>query len=90
MRIVVKLAGALLEDENMVRILAEQIAQLAARHEVLVLHGGGKIFTATLAQMGVESRFIAGLRVTDRETRDAAVMVFAGQLSEAALARLAG
>ena len=82
MRIVVKLAGALLEDESTVRALAEQIAELAARHEVLVLHGGGRIFTATLAQMGVESRFIAGLRVTDRETRDAAVMVFAGLLGK--------
>ncbi len=82
MRIVVKLAGALLEGESTVRGLAEQIAELAARHEVLVLHGGGRIFTATLAQMGVESRFIAGLRVTDRETRDAAVMVFAGLLGK--------
>jgi len=82
MRIVVKLAGALLENDGVVRGLAEQIAELAGRHEVLVLHGGGRIFTATLAQMGVESRFIAGLRVTDRETRDAAVMVFAGLLGK--------
>ena len=82
MRIVVKLAGALLEEESVVRSLAEQIAELAARHEVLVLHGGGRIFTATLARMGAESRFIAGLRVTDRETRDAAVMVFAGLLGK--------
>jgi acetylglutamate kinase len=82
MRIVVKLAGALLEDESSVRNLAEQIAQLAARHDVLVLHGGGRIFTATLANMGVESRFVSGLRVTDRATRDAAVMVFAGLLGK--------
>lgn len=82
MRIVVKLAGALLEDEATVRSLAQQLAELAARHEVLVLHGGGRIFTATLANMGVESRFVSGLRVTDRETRDAAVMVFAGLLGK--------
>lgn len=82
MRIVVKLAGALLESETTVRSLAEQVAELAGRHEVLVLHGGGRIFTATLANMGVESRFISGLRVTDRETRDAAVMVFAGLLGK--------
>ena len=82
MRIVVKLAGALLEEGAVVRSLAEQIAELAGRHEVLVLHGGGRIFTATLASMGVESRFVSGLRVTDRETRDAAVMVFAGLLGK--------
>ena len=63
--------------------LARQITELArARHEILVVHGGGKIFTATLARMGITSRFISGLRVTDRETRDAAVMVFAGLLNK--------
>jgi acetylglutamate kinase len=82
MRIVVKLAGALLEDEGTVRSLAAQIAELAAEHEVLVIHGGGRIFTATLAKMGVESRFFAGLRITDQATRDAAVMVFAGLLGK--------
>jgi acetylglutamate kinase len=82
MRIVVKLAGALLEDESTVRSLAAQIVELAARHEVLVIHGGGRIFTATLAKMGVESRFFAGLRITDEDTRDAAVMVFAGLLGK--------
>ncbi|HMD31239.1 MAG TPA: acetylglutamate kinase [Candidatus Acidoferrales bacterium] len=82
MRIVVKLAGALLENESTVRSIAPQIAELAGRHEVLVIHGGGRIFTATLAKMGVESRFFAGLRITDQETRDAAVMVFAGLLNK--------
>src|SRR5579872_6091599 len=83
MRLVIKVAGALLDDEAAVRSLARQIAELArAGHELLVVHGGGRIFTATLARMGITSRFVAGLRVTDRETRDAAVMVFAGLLNK--------
>jgi acetylglutamate kinase len=83
MRMVVKIAGALLEHEEHVQILARQIAELArAGNELLVVHGGGKIFTATLAKMGIDSHFVAGLRVTDRETRDAAVMVFAGLLNK--------
>jgi acetylglutamate kinase len=82
MRFVVKLAGALLEDEDTVREIAAQVAALAARHQVLVIHGGGRIFTETLRRMGVQSRFVSGLRVTDQETRDAAVMVFAGLLGK--------
>lgn len=83
MRLVIKVAGALLDDEAIVRQLARQIADAAkCGHELLVVHGGGKIFTATLARMGITSRFTAGLRVTDRETRDAAVMVFAGLLNK--------
>ena len=83
MRLVIKIAGALLESEEDVQTIARQITELArAGHELLVIHGGGKIFTATLARMGIASRFVNGLRVTDRETRDAAVMVFGGLLNK--------
>ncbi len=83
MKIVIKFAGALLEDGATVRSLARQVAGLAQEgHEILVVHGGGRLFTATLKRMAIESKFIAGLRVTDRETRDVAVMVFAGLLNK--------
>lgn len=87
MRIVIKFAGALLEDDVVVRELARHVAALAKHgHEILVIHGGGRLFTSTLKRMGLESKFVSGLRVTDRETRDAAVMVFGGLLNK----RLAG
>jgi len=87
---VVKFAGALLEDPQIVEQLARQVAELAHEgHETLVVHGGGKIFTATLQRMGIESRFIGGLRVTDRETRDVAVMVFGGLLNKRLAAAIA-
>jgi acetylglutamate kinase len=83
MRLVIKIAGALLEREETVRTMARQIAELArGGHELLVIHGGGRIFTATLERMGIASQFVNGLRVTDRETRDAAVMVFGGLLNK--------
>lgn len=83
MRLLIKIAGALLERDETVHAIARQIVELARNgHELLVVHGGGKIFTATLARMGIESRFVSGLRVTDRETRDVAVMVFAGLLNK--------
>jgi acetylglutamate kinase len=64
-------------------LLSQQIAALARhKHEILVIHGGGRIFTATLKRLGIESKFVGGLRVTDKETRDAAVMVFAGVLNK--------
>jgi len=83
MKIVIKFAGVLLEDAETVKSLAVQVATLAKQgHEILVVHGGGRVFTATLKRMGIESKFVAGLRVTDRETRDVAVMVFAGLLNK--------
>ena len=83
MKLVIKFAGALLERDSVVRELAAQVAALAQQgHEILVVHGGGRIFTATLKRFGIESKFVNGLRVTDRETRDVAVMVFAGLLNK--------
>src|SRR5881409_1716391 len=83
MKLVIKFAGALLEDKVTVQSLAGQIATLAKQgHEILVVHGGGRIFTTTLKRLGIESKFVAGLRITDRETRDVAVMVFAGLLNK--------
>jgi acetylglutamate kinase len=83
MRTVIKFAGALLEDHAVVRSLSRQIASIAKEgHEILVVHGGGGLFTATLKRLGMESKFVAGLRVTDRQTRDVAVMVFAGLLNK--------
>ncbi|HYL85755.1 MAG TPA: acetylglutamate kinase [Candidatus Angelobacter sp.] len=83
MRTVIKFAGALLEDDATMHTLARQVVALAREgHEILVVHGGGRLFTATLKRMAIESKFVGGLRVTDRETRDAAVMVFAGLLNK--------
>ena len=83
MRIVIKFAGALLEDTAATASLSQHVANLARHgHEILVIHGGGRLFTATLKRLGIESKFVAGLRVTDSETRDAAVMVFGGLLNK--------
>lgn len=83
MKIVIKFAGALLEDAETVKLPAAQVAALAKQgHQILVVHGGGRVFTATLKRMGIGSKFVNGLRVTDRETRDVAVMVFAGLLNK--------
>jgi acetylglutamate kinase len=89
MRTVIKFAGAFLEDDAIVRTLARQVATLARDgHEILVVHGGGRPFTEALRRMGIESKFVSGLRITDRETRDAAVMVFAGLLNKRLVAAI--
>jgi acetylglutamate kinase len=83
MRIVIKFAGALLEEPALIGELAKNIAALAQHgHEILVVHGGGRLFTATLKRLGIESKFVGGLRVTNRDTRDVAVMVFGGLLNK--------
>ena len=53
MRLLIKIAGALLECEDNVQRIARQIAELARTgHEMLIVHGGGKIFTSTSGAHG--------------------------------------
>lgn len=90
MKIVVKLGGATLEDSALLHRATIAIRQLADEHQVAVVHGGGAALTRVLSQMGKTSEFIDGLRVTDAETRDYAVMVLAGHMNKKLVAALAG
>jgi acetylglutamate kinase len=89
-RIVLKLGGASLEDAALLHRAALAVTQLASEHQVAVVHGGGAALTRMLNQVGKTSEFIDGLRVTDAETRDFAVMVLAGHMNKKLVAALAG
>src|SRR5438270_106634 len=88
MKIVVKLGGATLEDTSLLHRAALAIRQLADEHQVAVVHGGGAALTRMLTQVGKTSEFVDGLRVTDAETRDFAVMVLAGHMNKKLVAAL--
>jgi acetylglutamate kinase len=89
LKFVVKLGGAALEDKTLLHKCAKAIAELAADgNQVAVVHGGGVQLTKTLAQMGKKSEFVSGLRITDAETRDAALMVLAGRVNKSLVAEL--
>jgi acetylglutamate kinase len=89
MKFVVKLGGAALEDPKLLQLCCKAIFDLVSDgNQVAVVHGGGVQLTKTLAQMGKKSEFISGLRVTDAETRDAALMVLAGRVNKSLVATL--
>ena len=82
MKALVKLGGTLLDTPATRARLAAQIARgRDAGCEIVVVHGGGKQMTRYLAERGIESRFVNGLRVTTPETVDAVLKVFAGSVN---------
>lgn len=90
MKIVIKIGGAALEDKPTLRKCAIAVSQLASEgHQVAVVHGGGSALTRTLKLLGKESDFVHGLRVTDAETRDVALMVLAGIVNKSLVAAIA-
>ncbi len=79
MKILIKLGGTLLDADASRSSLCRQIA--AATGRLVVVHGGGKQMTRFLAERGVESKFVNGLRVTDANVIDAVLKVFAGSVN---------
>ncbi len=87
MRYVVKLGGVTLENPELLHGCAKAIAELVKDgHQVAIVHGGGVQLTRTLKQLGKQSEFVAGLRITDAETRDTALMVLGGGVNKALVA----
>lgn len=82
MRILVKLGGTLLDEEGSRGRLARELSIIARKTRLVVVHGGGKQMTRFLAERGVESRFVGGLRVTTPEVLDAVLKVFAGSVNK--------
>lgn len=89
MRLTVKLGGSILEDAGIrCSILGEIAALNREGHETVLVHGGGKSLNRRLGQLGIASRFVDGLRVTDDETLAVAVMVLAGEVNKRLVAEL--
>ncbi len=89
MKLVIKIGGAALDDKEVVSTFAKTIPSLCREgHKLVIVHGGGAALSRTLKQLGCDSTFIDGLRVTNAQTRDVAMMVLAGQLNKQLVASI--
>ena len=89
MKVVIKIGGAALEDKSMLRKCAQAVVELARDgHHIAVVHGGGSALTRTLTLLGKKTEFVNGLRLTDTETRDVALMVLAGIVNKRVVAAI--
>ena len=67
--IVIKCGGSVLIDQNLFDIFIKDISTLnKLGFTPIIVHGGGKRISNKLNEIGLESKFIKGLRVTDKET----------------------
>jgi len=80
---VIKYGGHAMGDAEAQRDFAEDVVLLkAVGINPVVVHGGGPQIGAMLKQLGIESTFIGGLRVTDAVTAEVAEMVLAGKINK--------
>ncbi|HEY6566192.1 MAG TPA: acetylglutamate kinase [Actinomycetota bacterium] len=80
--IVVKYGGAAMDRTGLAGSFAQDVSLLqSAGITAVVVHGGGPQVTQVSEQLGIETTFVDGLRVTDAATLDVATMVLAGKLN---------
>ena len=81
--IVIKYGGNAMVDEKLKHQFAEDVIllKLVGLNPVIV-HGGGPQIADLLGRVGKESKFVDGMRVTDKETMDVVEMVLGGQVNK--------
>jgi acetylglutamate kinase len=88
---VVKYGGHAMGDPELAHDFAEDVVLLkAVGINPVVVHGGGPQIGAMLKKLGVESKFIDGLRVTDKATAEIAEMVLSGGINKEIVRWIAG
>ncbi len=83
---VIKIGGNVLDDEGALASFLKDFASIQAPK--ILIHGGGKIATKIGEQLGIESKYVDGRRITDAATRDLVTMVYGGLLNKQITAHL--
>lgn len=79
--VVVKYGGNAMTDDTLKRAFAEDVVFLRlAGFKPVVVHGGGPQISSMLDQLGIESEFRGGLRVTTPEAMEVVRMVLVGKV----------
>ena len=74
--IVVKYGGSAMIDEELQKHVIEDVVLLKlVGFKPILVHGGGKEISRWVGKVGMEPRFVNGLRVTDADTMEVAEMV---------------
>lgn len=81
--IVVKYGGNAMINEDLKQTVIEDIVLLnLVGIKVVLVHGGGPEISEMLKKTGKESKFVKGLRYTDRETMDIVQMILCGKVNK--------
>lgn len=83
---IIKIGGNVLDDEKSLKNFLKDFASIQAPK--ILIHGGGKIATKLGDQLGIESHYIKGRRITDAKTLDLVTMVYGGLVNKQLVAQL--
>ena len=80
---VIKYGGAAMADESLKRNIIQNIILLKyIGINPIIVHGGGPLITSYLEKTGIKSKFVNGLRVTNKDTINIVQMVLVGLINQ--------
>jgi len=83
---VIKVGGNIIDNEAKLAAFLEDFAALPGNK--ILVHGGGKIATEIGDKLGIQSNYVNGRRITDKETLDVVTMVYGGLVNKKIVAKL--
>ncbi|HEY8916146.1 MULTISPECIES: acetylglutamate kinase [unclassified Chitinophaga] len=86
MLFVIKVGGNVIDNPALLQSFLEDFA--AIKGPKILIHGGGKIATRIGDQLGIESNYVNGRRITDAATIDVVTMVYGGLVNKQLVAKL--
>jgi acetylglutamate kinase len=87
--VVIKYGGAAMRDEALREGFATDVVLLKyVGMNPVIVHGGGPEITSYMERLGMEVRFVEGVRVSDPETVEVAKMVLLGKVNSDIVSRL--
>ena len=89
--LVIKYGGnAMVNGQLKLAVMNDLVTLTLLGVRVVLVHGGGPAINAMLTKLGIESKFVGGLRYTDAETMTVVQQVLAGQVNKDLVALLKG
>jgi acetylglutamate kinase len=83
---IIKIGGNVLDNPTALHSFLNDFASVQGRK--ILIHGGGKIATKLGEQLGIESKYVNGRRITDAPTLDLVTMVYGGLVNKQIVAQL--
>lgn len=83
---IIKIGGNVLDNPAALKAFLADFASIKANK--ILIHGGGKIATKIGDQLGIESKYVNGRRITDAATLDVVTMVYGGLVNKQIVASL--
>ena len=83
---IIKIGGNVLDNTDVLDRFLQDFG--AIKEPKILIHGGGKIATSVGNQLGIESNYVNGRRITDAPTLDLVTMVYGGLVNKQMVAKL--